>query len=553
MSIVHVNQIKDKLGREFKGKIDLSDCGGADSENFFLSRSLAAYALQTIANVSTEVASKAITDGSNDNGLDAILFSKNNKQLFLIQSKWIHDGKGEPDNASVKKFIAGIKDIFNLEFDRFNNKVQEKRSEIDEALRDPETRYSAVLVHTGSSNMAEPSRRDLDDLKAEINDISDVFSVSVWNQATLYKSLTNSISGEPVNLEIALKHFGKIDNPIKAWYGHVNGLEVAQWWKDYESRLFNQNLRSHLGETDINSEIGSTIESDPEKFWYFNNGITIICKKIQKTMVGGSDREVGTFHCTDVSIVNGAQTVSSIGRSEQKNIRNLEKISVQTRLIEVSEDAFSQKITRTNNRQNEVKNRDFVRLDPQQTRIRDELAISGVEYRLMRSDNTADSETSFDLVMVTTALACASKDVKIVVQLKREIGKLWDDLDKGFYKALFNASVSGAFVLRAVQLQRQIDSAISELSQSLSPSAGRPYGIAVHGNRIIAAKVFNTLNETFFAISHRGEAEVAEEGSQIKKIVESTFGDLKMKVNAKYATAMLPTLFKNASKCADFI
>ena len=89
---------------------------------------------------------------------------------------------------------------------------------------------------------------------------------------------------------------------------------------------------------------------------------------------------------------------------------------------------FGEEVTKTNNRQNRIENRDFVALDPEQSRLRSELAIDGIDYQLVRSESATRTLNTFDLVEATTALACASGNVRLVVQLKREIGKLWEDV-----------------------------------------------------------------------------------------------------------------------------
>ena len=52
MSIVHVNQIKSRLEATYTGKIDLTDVASRppdDQANHFLTRALAAYALEVHA------------------------------------------------------------------------------------------------------------------------------------------------------------------------------------------------------------------------------------------------------------------------------------------------------------------------------------------------------------------------------------------------------------------------------------------------------------------------------------------------------------------------
>ena len=81
--------------------------------------------------------------------------------------------------------------------------------------------------------------------------------------------------------------------------------------------------------------------------------------------------------------------------------------------------------------------------------------------------------------------------MRLPVQLKREIGKLWDDISKAPYKEIFNGSVPGLHVWRCVQIQRSIDKAI-ETYVKRTPTLD-DYGLITHGNRLIAALVFETL------------------------------------------------------------
>jgi hypothetical protein len=555
MSVIHLTQIKDQLKKLFEGKIDLSDVVGPNTqadqkENFFLTRSLAAYALYYLAGATEIEAANAITDGGDDNGIDAIYYDERERRLYLVQSKWIHSGSGEPENGDIKKLVAGIRDLFNLLFDRFNEKINAKREIVLRALTDTGTRYEVVVVYTGVNKLAEPSSRDLADLVNEMNDATEVLSSTTLNQTDLYNSLTVGISGEPINLEIGLKSWGRVETPQAAYYGQVDGGQISAWWAKYRSRLFTKNLRGVLGDTDVNDEIRITIDKMPELFWYFNNGVTLICKKVAKTMVGGADTTYGTFVGSDVSVVNGAQTVATIGKFGSSSADKVERILVPVRLIslENAHEQFGGSVTKTNNRQNRIENRDFVSLDPEQTRIRTELALGSVEYHLMRSEGVTRGANSFDLVESTTALADASGDIGLVVQLKREIGKLWENVDRAPYKQLFNPHVNGIYIWRCVQVQREIDSSIEMLVSSAEGRVGKKYGMAVHGNRVIAALVFSSLMPKQFSNPAFAFEDFCRK-SDIPKLVENARNNLTKQVETHYFNAMIPTLFKNLSKC----
>src|SRR5690606_41633589 len=116
MSKIHVNHIKTKLTEVFTGHIDSSDVKGSGEqiENFFLTRAECAYAIMHHSHASVTQAAQAIVDGGDDNGIDGIFHDPTTKTLYIAQSKWIHDGIGEPSNGDVKKFISGIKDLFDF-------------------------------------------------------------------------------------------------------------------------------------------------------------------------------------------------------------------------------------------------------------------------------------------------------------------------------------------------------------------------------------------------------------------------------------------------------
>jgi hypothetical protein len=552
MSIIHLNQIKSKITTLFQGKIDLSDVKPADQENHFLTRALAAYAIHYLAQADADSAAKSITDGFDDNGIDAIYYDVRERRLYLVQSKWLHSGTGEPENGDIKKFVDGIRDLVNLSFDRFNSKVVANRDLLLKVLYDPATRYQAVIVYPSINKLSEPSTRDLDDLAAEMNDPSEMVKVTPLIQADLYRSLTVAISGDPISLEVTLKNWGRVDTPHAAIYGQVDGEQISSWWAQHRTKLFTKNLRGVLGDTDVNDEIRETIDKRPELFWYFNNGITIIAKTYQKAAVGGGDTAYGVFKCQDVSIVNGAQTVGAIGKYAESGKDKHKKISAHVRIISLqdSDADFGEGVTKTNNRQNRIENRDFVALDPEQGRIRTELAIENVEYHVLREETASPGPTSFDLVESTTALACASGNVATVVQLKREIGKLWENIDKVPYKELFNGSVPGIYVWRCVLAQRKIDQCLDALMKELGLDSGRDYGVAVHGNRMIAALVFNGLD-----IKHhrnpQSDFDTLLNGNAIADLTRQSYLALRDAVAERYANAMIPTLFKNLTKCRD--
>jgi len=556
MSIIHVNQIASKVEEMFGRNIDVSDMNSSDPEmgTKKLTRCLAAYAIYRIGSADKNEAAEAVVDGGDDNGIDAIYYSATTKRMTIVQSKWSKKGVGEPESGDVRKFKDGVVDLFNLEFDRFNHKVREKQAVIEKALTDFDTKFDVVLIHTGNQMLSIHSQRVVNDLLKEMNETGDenkedILCFHQLNQGVIHSSLAGGVDGEPIDLEIGLSQWGKVDDPHSAYYGMVAGEEVAEWWSSKGKRLFAKNIRQMLGTTEVNEEIRHTLNASPEKFWYFNNGITVVADEIKKSAVGGNSRELGSFRASNVSVVNGAQTVSTVGRYKIDDGKNLDKVKIPIRLIslEGADEEFGGSVTKTNNRQNRIENRDFVSQDEEQVRIRGELSIEGIEYNIVRSDAFKPSDNSFDLSEATIALACASGDVSLAVQAKREIGKFYESLVKAPYRTIFNPNVSGVFVLNSVRSLRVIENTIAEEVSKLPKKSGKDYGVLVHGNRMIALlsmkaiDLANTGNKYEFILS-----EEVLVGSVVDVVAK-----VKKFIHEKYNDKVLGTLFKNSSICKE--
>lgn len=549
MSILHVTQIARRVRESFESHIPREDLKPTDSEldTKLQTRCLAAFAVQATTECTDLDAGSSVIDGGEDNGLDAVFYSPGQNCLVLVQSKWIKDGKSEPDSAEVTKFCNGVRDLVNSEFGRFNDRLRRRQPSIENALSNFNCRLLLVLVHTGKSVLAQHATRQLDDLLAELNDATEIATFQNMGQEWIYSMMAEGMAGGAINLEFGLSSWGKVESPHVAFYGMVTGMEVATWWKQHGERLFEKNLRGVLGSTDVNKQVSETINSRPDDFWYFNNGITVTAKSVEKTPLGGGNRDFGTFRASSAFVVNGAQTVSTIGRSRGA-AESLARVRIPLRVISLagSSDDYGALITRTNNTQNRIEARDFVSQDQEQQRIRVELQIEGIEYHLSRSEGFKESDISFDLEEATVALACATGDSSLAVLAKREIGRFWADLDKPPYRRLFNPSVSSIYIYHCVLFQRMVERRIAEIIRSLDKRSGKKYGVLVHGNRLIAAAVFR--RQQFSPPLGDPRFEVVKQYEAVKSIVDHVIDVLTKEVEARHADNFLAVVFKNPTK-----
>lgn len=492
-----VNQIKSKLLSLFELHLDLTDIGATDKEREqkILSRCLAALAIYLQCGCSAVDAAQAVWDGGDDNGIDAAFFDPVDSRVVFVQSKFINKGTGEPDASDIGTFTKGIRDAIEQESSDFHPRLHARLNEIMQRLNTPGTSVHVVLASTGASTLAKHGLAHISRLLKELNgdDPDPIATHEIMGLPEVYAGLASDQLQKIISLDAQLLEWSQISSPYRAYFGVIDGLQLKQWWNSHGKRIVAGNIRHSLGATEVNNKIRTTAIASPENFWYFNNGITLVADQAIKAPAGSASRAAGNFQFKGASIVNGAQTVSTLGKIDDDAQLGKVRVPFRVILLEEAPEGFGQDVTRSNNLQNRIEPRDFVAQDPQQARLRSEMIIENIEYQYVRSDEVIPSTNSCDLIEVTTALACASGDSSLAVQVKTGVSRIYSDLSKAPYKHLFNPSVSGARAFNAALVLREIDSWIETTKANLPKKNGPSWGTLVHGNRILAAAVFAKL------------------------------------------------------------
>lgn len=546
MSKLHVTQIEGQISKLLDSHIDMSDYANHNDKDTirkaFLTRGLSVIAISKILGMPAEQISPYVTDGQDDGGIDLIYFDTKEKNLYLVQSKWHSSGHGSIDKGDALKFLDGVKHIVDLDMEGFNSKVRKLETDITNALYETNVNIILIIVHTGQEDLNDDVLKPLAEYVNSVNDTSEIMNYRIMKQKDIYQYIASGFSGDPIKIDIQFNEWGRMKEPNQAIYGQVCVTDVAHWLEQYGKQLFDENIRFFMGMTAPNNDIIKTLTSTPEKFWYYNNGITAIANSIQKKAIGGNTASIGTFECQGFCIVNGAQTVGSIHSaiSRSKDI-DFSKAMVTVRVIAIdgADKEFSSFVTRYTNTQNAIEKRDFVALDPEQERIRNELAIEGIDY-LYKTGSKGDSKRPyFELADATLALACASPDVNMPVQAKREVGRLWENIEKAPYKNLFNASVFGPHLWTLVQLFRQIEHTLNLESKNLSKREGL---ICVHGNRFIQWATMQRLD-------HKQENAYEKLLPSIPELTINTMKEIINYTNEHLSDSYPASLFKSIGKC----
>ena len=481
-------RVQSKLDELFVNKIDLSDASNdEDRENKYYTRSIAALAIIMRCGIDYESAAQTVTDGYHDMGIDAVYNDTTQKKLILVQSKWRKDGNGGISQEEANTFVAGVKRLINLDFSGCNAKLASKQQEITSAIRDMDYQIEMIFCHTGSQNIDTYVLRPVNELLGQVNE-DEATELLVFIESKLqdlYDYLANGQNSDNIVLDdVLLNNWGTVDAPYKAYYGTIPVAAIGEWYRQYGNRLFAKNIRYYKGSTEVNQGIKEVLKTEPDKFFYYNNGIKILCKKITKKAAYSTDRNTGLFVLEGVSLVNGAQTTGTIGSVYAETPELLSSACVYIQMIDLGESNEGQasQITKLSNTQNRIEGKDFASLDPNQERLRMELSLGGIQYLYKAGAKIDTPERQISLDEAIVAQACSLSDLTITALTKRNVGALTESIEKTPYKLLFNGSTNSFSLYNNVQVLRAVDHCIAQNEPTVT---GRKRLVLVHGNRYL--------------------------------------------------------------------
>lgn len=528
MSVILSNRVRNHIESIVREHLDLSDTRG--DENKIHSRGLTAICLAGLASVSYAHVADYVVDGTKDNGIDGAYYDVSRNKLYLVQGKWSAKGTGTLETGELRKFIAGVLDLLNEDWEKFNKKVGKISSELSKAIRnDPE--IALVAAYNSDNPLSAECQKIVDRFLSENNsDGQEVVTFRVFDLKRLLRTIKTVKSGSRTDLEVNLLQWGEQKAPYYAIYGKVSCADIAEWHVEHGDLLFSENIRSTLSESDINAQIESALQKSPADFWYLNNGITAISDEIVRKPISlGDQKESAYWKVGNLKIVNGAQTTGSIAKAYAKDAKAVQKAYVQVKIISLESAPIdiANRITTATNTQNRVEPKDFLALDPTQDGLAEAFKKIGVQYCYRRGERVADSKHGLDVQELAMALAVSSESLTSVTVAKRNAGFLTDP--NAYYPRLFDKSLTAAVAWQLVQRWRAASQAVSSLAVSM---VGREAQLAVHGNRFMEHILLQSADKI--------SATAAQQlHSSLKDLVDKIYG----------ADCYLAVLFKNTKKC----
>ncbi|MEU4264314.1 AIPR family protein [Streptomyces argenteolus] len=493
------HQIRTALLKQYAGLIYDDDLKAYDQQGYeqrFLSRALTAAAIRVVTGCDHRTAGLSVIDGELDQGIDGVAVTEGTQEVWLAQAKWSDDGKGKFNTAAAHKFIHGLRLIEQRSYDRFNDRLDPIVARVNSAMHDARLKVTLVIAVMGAGVLSDEVVAVLEDAQKEFNGLGPVLDYRVVNAAHVLRQVQEDLAPEPVRVTVRMTNWLKRNTPLVAYQGTVPASNIAEWYGDHQDRLYSQNLRQNLGATRVNSGMLGTLAKEPENFWLFNNGVTVLCDGLEEVWPGRRrPDEPVHLRLSGVSVVNGAQTVSAAHRAMQSSPEAVEDAEVTVKVIVVDEHMpdFARRITETTNTQNHVEQRDFIALDEVQAMIREDFALSlQKSYVYKRGESDPAPEEGCSMVQAATALACAHHGTELTVRAKRDTDLLWERGGGGAYPRLFGERPSAFQIWRSVLVHRAVGAALNEERKKFQKRAA---DVAQRGDLLITHLVFQLIEQ----------------------------------------------------------
>ena len=161
---------------------------------------------------------------------------------------------------------------------------------------------------------------------------------------------------------------------------NISALSLKNLYVQYGYRgLFAQNLRYYVKNAKIDGNIVESIQEHSENFWYYNNGIILICDNY---IIDGNSILVQNF-----SIVNGGQTTKLVGETDFT-----QDFCIQCKIIKnkyQSDDdrlEFIANVAEASNTQKPIKDKDLIANRIEQRLLKKQLADAGIYCQIKRGE-----------------------------------------------------------------------------------------------------------------------------------------------------------------------
>lgn len=305
----------------------------------------------------SEVEAKSdITDGADDKQIDAIYVDDSTSTVFIIQGKFIGNESvnAEPLREVLSSWVL-LKDLVKLQ-ETANSRLKQKLAEVAIAFDDG---YDIEFELITTSNLTSQAKNDLAKFQEELAESEELTAnIRLIDSEELKHRYDYAVEKENpiINHSITLKP----EKYIKMQMAGTNVVLAGLALKDClsfpgikDGTLFQKNVRQSLGlNNQVNKGIKQSIYNDGRDFFFYHNGITALCNKME------FNNESKELVLKGLSVVNGCQSLNTILSCSEK-VKTLEDAYIMFRFYEIPQRERADKISISTNSQSAVKPRDL--------------------------------------------------------------------------------------------------------------------------------------------------------------------------------------------------
>lgn len=308
-----------------------------------------------------------IVRDSHAEGIDGIFVDEKQFNLLFVQGETVSQLDNTQNNFSETKLKSTLQGArFLLKGDYKSKITPELENYTDEYHEFDKTGNYKTKILFIILKQKPVGDKFIEDFKREFPEVDVIFFDFDFIKNYYIKEylVSRALPPDKISFQV-LKNLLKKDEPYKARVFTAKAEELARLYNDHKERIFQQNVRFSLGlkSKSINEQILETARSDDKSknFWYFNNGINIVCSKLKPTT---NEKIVNLYKA---QIINGAQTTYSLYEAF-KNGELKGDTEVLIRAIETTDKDFTDLVTLYTNSQNAIRLRDLCSNDDIQTK-----------------------------------------------------------------------------------------------------------------------------------------------------------------------------------------
>lgn len=211
--------------------------------------------------------------------------------------------------------------------------------------------------------------------------------------------------------------------------------------------VFKNNIRLYLGnETSVNKGIEKTLIEEPEKFHYYNNGLTITTLSIDK----GNSRN---YNIKPVNIVNGCQTANSIYNiAKSSSTLPLEKIKIPVRIIQTENEDYD-KITIRTNSQNGVDIQDLISITEIQKELEDKFLNSHFHNKKFLYKRQKTNEETYDVDFIIQIDDILRASFSTIMLIPNKVSGYFDKTTSKYIENIFDENLIDIYISSTVLLK----------------------------------------------------------------------------------------------------